>query len=104
MNTSATKADTYELITNAIVEALETAGDWKRPWQRLCGSQPVNVTGRDYRGVNTLALWVAMETNGWQAPIFGTFRQWEPQWCSGRSWAGMVSQTKVATSRRSGRG
>ena len=77
MNTSATKADTYELITNAIVEALETAGDWKRPWQRLCGSQPVNVTGRDYRGVNTLALWVAMETNGWQAPIFGTFRQWQ---------------------------
>lgn len=49
------------------------------PWHRSGGSLfcPVNIaTGKAYQGINILTLWVAAESRGYTAPVWGTFKQW----------------------------
>jgi len=74
------RIDIHAVITDQIVSAIEAgAGEFKMPWHRSRGSlmRPVNVvTGKTYQGINILALWVAAEARGYNAPIWGTFKQW----------------------------
>lgn len=74
------RVDIHALITDQIVAAIEAgAGEFKMPWHRSKGSllRPVNIaTGNGYQGINILALWVAAETRGYSAPVWGTFKQW----------------------------
>lgn len=73
------QVDVYEEITNKIVAAIEAGADeFKMPWHNNGGSSlPVNaVTGKPYRGVNTIALWVdAMEKN-FSTGTWATYEQW----------------------------
>lgn len=74
------RVDIHAIITDQIVAAIEAgAGELKMPWHRAKGSlmRPVNIaTGNAYQGINILALWVAAESRGYEAPIWGTFKQW----------------------------
>ncbi|MGY6410760.1 MAG: ArdC family protein [Alkalilacustris sp.] len=70
----------YEKVTASIVQAIETGAasgrGWKMPWHTCC-SLPVNVaTGRAYRGMNTINLWLASQSRGFSSPQWGTLRQW----------------------------
>lgn len=49
------------------------------PWHRGSShSRPVNVfTGKNYRGVNTVALWVAQMEYGYTTGTWGTYKQWK---------------------------
>lgn len=53
-------ADPHTRVTAIILRQLETAdpGTWVCPWHRASGGLPRNaLTGRAYRGINTLVLW-----------------------------------------------
>lgn len=79
-------ADVYTRVTDAIIAAIEgglaRGRDWRMPWHRrrdtdAAPALPVNVTSRrPYRGVNTLALWAEAEARGYEAGLWGTYRQW----------------------------
>lgn len=72
--------DIHQHITNQIVEKIEAgAGSFEMPWHRSgpALTRPVNAhTGRAYRGVNILALWVAAEQAGYGSGYWATYQQW----------------------------
>jgi antirestriction protein ArdC len=80
-NTSTIKADVYQKVTDAIVNAIEQGvGNWRMPWNTSgrYAFSPINVTSKKpYRGVNTLCLWVAAESKGYESGEWGTYKQWQ---------------------------
>lgn len=70
----------YADITNQLIAAIESSpGELTLPWRRRGGSlhMPVNAqTGKAYRGVNVISLWVASETRGYDHNLWATYRQW----------------------------
>jgi antirestriction protein ArdC len=75
---TAAKRDLYAEVTASIVGALETAGEWQRPWTLAenGAAAPRNADGRHYRGVNTLLLWASAMEHGWTSGVWGTYRAW----------------------------
>jgi len=75
--TSLDRADVYARITAEIVAAIEAgAGEYVMPWHHSGTStaRPVNVaSGKAYRGVNTLALWVTAQNAAYPMGIWGTY-------------------------------
>jgi antirestriction protein ArdC len=74
------RADVYSRITAEIVAAIEAgAGSWKMPWHHdgSAITRPTNVSGRRYRGVNVIALWVAAQAAGYGTGLWGTYRQYQ---------------------------
>jgi antirestriction protein ArdC len=75
-----TRQDIYTRITAEIVAAIEAgAGRWHMPWHHNGSAitRPGNVaSGKDYRGINTLVLWIAAATRGYASGVWGTYRQW----------------------------
>ena len=83
--------DVYARVTRHIVDELERQG--RLPWGSI-SALPVNAaTGKPYRGVNVLALWVTAARAGYQSPRWGTLRQWNEQ--GGRIRKGEKSTTVV---------
>lgn len=78
---SATRADVYSRITAEIIAAIESgAGPWRAPWfhNGTDIARPTNVaSGKRYRGINTLALWVAGLAAAHGEGLWGTYRQWQ---------------------------
>ena len=79
--TAEVRADIYTRITSEIAAAIAAgAGDWHMPWHHGSSSiaRPANVTsGKPYRGVNTLVLWIAAQARGYVSGTWGTYRQWQ---------------------------
>lgn len=75
------RADIYARITAEIVAAIEAGtDDYCMPWHHdgAATARPVNVaSGKTYRGVNVLALWVAAHSSGYPTGLWGTYRQWQ---------------------------
>ncbi|TIX66708.1 MAG: DUF1738 domain-containing protein, partial [Mesorhizobium sp.] len=71
--------DTYQRITDSIVEQLETGTKpWNRPWRgnaRRSSIIPRRATGETYRGINVIMLWVAGQTFGYEENTWMTYRQ-----------------------------
>lgn len=74
------RVDVYTRVTNQIIQAIEAGADtWEMPWHSpdaalMC---PVNAsTGKAYRGVNILSLWVTAHMAGYQESSWATFKQW----------------------------
>jgi antirestriction protein ArdC len=65
-NPQSERADVYARITAQIVAAIEAgAGEYRMPWHGSDPSiaRPINVaSGKAYRGVNRLALWIAAQS------------------------------------------
>lgn len=74
------RTDVYAQVTNAIVAAIERgATRYRMPWHHdgAPTSRPVNaVSGKAYRGANTLLLWAAAEANGYATGRWATYRGW----------------------------
>jgi antirestriction protein ArdC len=70
----------FERITNQIADAIESgAPDYVMPWHKTGQSLecPINaVTGRAYRGVNVLTLWLQGSAAGFESGQWATYRQW----------------------------
>lgn len=75
------RADIYARVTAEIIAALEKgAGEWQAPWFHNGTSiaRPTNVvSGKRYRGINTLALWAAGLVAGYEDGLWGTYKQWK---------------------------
>ncbi|TIT18455.1 MAG: DUF1738 domain-containing protein [Mesorhizobium sp.] len=71
--------DTYQRITDTIVEQLEAGTKpWIRPWRgnaRRSSIIPRRATGETYRGINVIMLWVADQTFGYEENTWMTYRQ-----------------------------
>ena len=81
------KFDIHQEITDRIVAALETAGEFRLPWIRSGGSmkRPVNIAStKHYNGVNIVSLWVAAQASGYPSNLWGTYRQWQERGCQVR--------------------
>jgi antirestriction protein ArdC len=78
---SGARAEVYTRITAEIIAAIEQgAGEWRAPWFHNGTSiaRPTNVaSGKRYRGINTLALWLAAGAGGYDDGLWGTYRQWQ---------------------------
>lgn len=74
------RADVYTRITAEIIAAIENGpGEWRAPWHHNGTSvaRPTNVSStKRYRGINTVALWVAAMASGYTDGLWGTYRQW----------------------------
>ena len=75
------RADVYTRVTAEIITAIEQgAGEWHAPWfhNGTSAARPTNISsGKRYRGINTVALWVAAMANGYSDGLWGTYRQWQ---------------------------
>src|SRR6201993_3117936 len=80
-NTAPEKRDVYASVTAQIINAIEQgAGSWRMPWHTSgrFASSPINVTSRKpYRGINTLCLWAAAQSKGYERGEWGTYQQWQ---------------------------
>lgn len=68
------RLDAYEVATTRVLEHLaEGTVPWQRPWTATAGDgMPRNLaTGRPYRGINVLLLWMA----GYDSPWWMTYKQ-----------------------------
>lgn len=77
----ATKAQ-YDAITKAIIASLEKGTiPWEKPWKspRRDGFNPNTphnaISGKAYRGLNVLTLWVVAEEKGYASASWLTFNQ-----------------------------
>ncbi|MFJ7441217.1 ArdC family protein [Methylorubrum thiocyanatum] len=71
--------DVHQAVTDSIIRTLEAGeqGSWQCPWHRRGGGLPVNaLTGRAYRGINTLSLWVGAQAAGYSDDRWATYKQW----------------------------
>lgn len=77
------KQDNYELITNAVLAQMQTAGaNWVNPFNRKGeAGRPTNIVSKKaYRGINTLLLtWTPFASQHW-----GTYKQWADKGCQVR--------------------
>jgi antirestriction protein ArdC len=87
--------DIHERVTNAIVAAIEHGGTrYRMPWHHdgAPTSRPVNaVSGKGYRGANTLLLWAAAELSGYPTGRWTTYRGWA-------AFGAQVRKSETATS------
>ncbi|TIS88474.1 zincin-like metallopeptidase domain-containing protein [Mesorhizobium sp.] len=70
--------DTYQRITDTIVEQLEAGTKpWIRPWRGNARRSltPRRATGEAYRGINVLMLWVAGQMFGYEENTWMSYRQ-----------------------------
>jgi antirestriction protein ArdC len=80
-NTAPEKRDVYRKVTDQIVTAIENGvGSWRMPWHtsgRFAFS-PINVASKKpYRGINTVCLWAAAQSKGYESGDWGTYQQWQ---------------------------
>jgi antirestriction protein ArdC len=71
--------DIHQAVTDRIIATLEAgeAGQWQCPWHRTGGGLPRNaLTGKSYRGINTLSLWVGAQAAGYSDDRWATYKQW----------------------------
>ncbi|MGW9821971.1 antirestriction protein ArdC [Methylorubrum extorquens] len=71
--------DIHQIVTDRIIATMEAgeAGQWTCPWHRTGGGLPRNaLTGRAYRGINTLSLWVGAQAAGYADARWATYKQW----------------------------
>jgi len=70
----------FQRITRLIVESIETGtAEFHMPWHGggSALSCPRNaITGRAYRGVNILSLWLGARSAGFESGEWATYRQW----------------------------
>lgn len=74
------RLDIYAMVTRRIVAALERGVDrYELPWHGHPAGLgiPMNArTGRSYRGVNVISLWVAGVSRKYATHLWATYRQW----------------------------
>jgi antirestriction protein ArdC len=80
-STATEKRDVYRKVTDAIVNAIEQGvGNWRMPWHtsgRFAFS-PINIVShKPYRGINTVCLWAAAQSKGYERGEWGTYQQWQ---------------------------
>ncbi|MFN7544621.1 MAG: ArdC family protein [Acidobacteriota bacterium] len=74
------RQDVYTRITDKIIASLEVGvRPWMKPWnaEHAAGkiTRPLRHNGQPYSGINILMLWASAVDQGFNAPIWMTFKQ-----------------------------
>jgi antirestriction protein ArdC len=74
------RTDLYSRVTNCIIAELEKGvRPWLKPWnaQNAEGriTRPLRANGQPYKGINVLMLWGEAVANGYNCPIWMTYKQ-----------------------------
>jgi antirestriction protein ArdC len=73
---SKSRQSVYQLVTDAILEALEQGViPWRRPWGGQQLAPKSATSGRPYRGINTWLLFIAAELHAYESPWWITYKQ-----------------------------
>jgi antirestriction protein ArdC len=77
-----TAGDVYSRVTSQIINAIErgVSSNWRMPWHTSgkFAFSPINVTSKKpYRGINTVCLWAAAQSKGYEHGEWGTYQQWQ---------------------------
>ncbi len=76
MARKANSIDNYEVITNAIIEALENGvAPWICPWDRSLGMPHNGASNHIYQGINVWLCFARSWAEGWNDPRFFTYNQ-----------------------------
>jgi len=68
-------ANVYEIVTDRIIAAMEEGVvPWRKPWTGQ-GLPTSLTTGKAYRGINSLILEVIAMSEGYELPLWGTYKQ-----------------------------
>jgi antirestriction protein ArdC len=82
------RRDIHAEITAKLIAAIEAdPGRPSLPWRRSAAPlfMPENaLTRKLYNGINVVSLWVSAECQGFDAPIWATYRQWAELGCQVR--------------------
>lgn len=77
----AQKLDLYQTVTDKVIAAIEAGAkgeDWQMPWISRGGGFPKNaVTGKRYRGMNVILLFMAGNAAGYRSSLWASYRQWQ---------------------------
>lgn len=77
------KVTLFERVTAQIADAIaEGAPGYSMPWHRSSHAVhcPSNaISGRSYRGLNVLTLWIESEARGFSSGKWATYKQWSEQ-------------------------
>src|SRR5580700_6703179 len=80
-STATDKGDVYARVTAQIINAIEQGvGNWRMPWHTSgrYAFSPINTTSKKpYRGINTVCLWAAAQSKGYESGEWGTYKQWQ---------------------------
>lgn len=76
------KQDVYTRVTNKIIADLERGNlTWLQPWQsgHAAGeiSRPLRAMGKPYQGINVIMLWASAMEQGFDCPLWITYKQAE---------------------------
>lgn len=74
------KQDIYAKVTNKIIADLERGNlTWLQPWKsgHAAGeiSRPLRAMGKPYQGINVIMLWASAMEQGFDCPIWITYKQ-----------------------------
>lgn len=71
------KKSVYQIVTDRIVERLETVSEtgWNKPWFDLATAPKNAISGREYSGINVFLL------SGLGTGNFATYKQWAEKEC-----------------------
>lgn len=66
------------LVDKVIAAIEDNPGEWTKPWKSLANTGlPVNlVSGKTYRGTNSLIFGLLSFERGYTSPVWATYRQW----------------------------
>lgn len=69
------KPNVYEVVTDRIITAMENGiVPWRKPWTGAGGPTSLS-SGKPYRGINNLILSVVATSEGYELPLWGTYKQ-----------------------------
>lgn len=73
MNTSI-----YDELTNKVIQSLENGvAPWIKPWNTTTTADKNMVSGKPYRGVNTLILGMSGMAQGFSTNLWASYKQWQ---------------------------
>jgi len=68
----------YQEVTDSIIKQLENgAMPWIKPWATDSTADKNMVSQKAYQGVNRLILGLSSMVNGYEAPVWASFKQWQ---------------------------
>ena len=73
-----TKTDTYEKITNRMLDLMEDSNlaPWRKTWKGGCEDAATSMaTGKHYNGCNAFLLTFMQAVHGYGTPFWGTYKQ-----------------------------
>lgn len=68
----------YAEVTQSIIEQLEAgAAPWIKPWRVDSTADKNIISQKPYQGINRLILGLSSMVNGFDAPVWASFKQWQ---------------------------